>query len=155
MAVTTDPYVGVTPIVKRQATLQWNGSPLFNAVCYLALLIVPWAYICMLARNEIETKPFHSQLFPVLNILQALVSLPLIYYLLNRAAVVYAQRTSKRSKLNVRQLFGLADGKWFKGALNAPEQGGNGLAAVAVVLILVGEYLNFLSEGLMILMLMV
>ena len=68
---------------------------------------------------------------------------------------MYAQRTSKRSKLNVRQLFGLADGKWFKGALNAPEQGGNGLAAVAVVLILVGEYLNFLSEGLMILMLMV
>ncbi|CCC14053.1 unnamed protein product [Sordaria macrospora k-hell] len=65
------------------------------------------------------------------------VSLPLIYYLLNRAAVVYAQRTSKRSKLNVRQLFSLADEKWFKGAWEGPSHGGNRLAEVAVVLIVV------------------
>ena len=115
-------------------------DPLFNAAWYLALLIVPWVYICKLAREEMEPKPFYRQLFPVLNLVQALVSLPLIYYLLNRAAVVYAQRTSKRSKLNVRQLFSLADEKWFKGAWEGPSHGGNRLAEVAVVLIVVGEF---------------
>lgn len=74
----------------------------------------------------------------MLNLLQALVSLPVIYYLL---AVVYARRTSKRSKLNVRQLFSLADRTWFTGALEGPaHDGGNKLAVVAVGLILVGEF---------------
>ena len=140
MAVATGPRVGVKPIVdKGPKALQWNWFPLFNAAWYLVLLIVPWVYICKLAKHDIEPKPFYRQLFPVLNLVQALVSLPLIYYLLNRAAVVYAQRTSKRSKLNVRQLFTLADRKWFTGAWKGPRQGGNRLAEVAVVLIVVGE----------------
>ncbi|KAK3396695.1 hypothetical protein B0T20DRAFT_395201 [Sordaria brevicollis] len=137
MAVTTGPYVNVAPVVQRPQSLQWNGSPLFNAAWYLALLIVPWVYICNMAKGDIEVKPFYRQLFPALNFLQTLVSLPIIYYLLSRAAVVYAQRTSKRSKLNVRQLFTLADRKWFTAALVGKSHGGNKLAVAAAGLILV------------------
>lgn len=139
MAVTTGPYVNVTPVVKRPKSLQWNGDPLFNGAWYLVLLIVPWVYICKIARGEINSKMFYKELFPALNFLQALVSLPVIYYLLSRAAVVYAQRTSKRSTLNVRQLFTLADRKWFTAALVGKGRGGNKLAVAAAGLILVGE----------------
>lgn len=100
--------------------------PPLLAVFYIALLVVPWALECTIARqpsfvvhlDQEHRSRYHAQhgwLIAInnLNSLAAVLSMPILSALLARAAVVFAQRRKPGQTLTLRQLFALADRDWY------------------------------------------
>lgn len=95
------------------------------AIVYLLFLIVPWVLTCLVALNPHvlvkynETAEEYSLNYTILtaieilNTLALVVSLPLLSFLLSRAAICFSQRRDEEQKLTVAQLFGLADQGWW------------------------------------------
>lgn len=110
--------------------------PLLLSVVYLVILITPWALTCVVASNPrilVRKNPKKTDYYydlpespvtytidyklitavNVLNTVAVVVSLPLLSYLLSRAAVIFSQRRNEKQELTVRQLFALADHTWW------------------------------------------
>lgn len=103
---------------------------LLLALVYLSLLIVPCMLTCIIALNphvlvkydrnySYEAARAYSLNYTILtaidilNTLALVLSLPLLSFLLSRAAIGFTQRQDEKQKLTVRQLFGLADQGWW------------------------------------------
>lgn len=103
---------------------------LLLALVYLSFLIIPWVLTCIIALNPhvlikydrnygYEAAEAYSlnhailTAIEVLNTLALVLSLPILSFLLSRAAIGFSQRRDKNQKLTVRQLFGLADQGWY------------------------------------------
>ena len=121
---------------ESKAALRRNSPwPFLFSFIYIALLIVPWVFTCLLnkgkfhLKNPKENYGYHNLTFRVqpeditfnsrfvhatdiLSYIAAVAALPVIFALLSRAAAVYAQRTSLTKPLSAKQLFGLADGRF-------------------------------------------
>ena len=143
-----------------------HRSSIIIAISYLTVLLVPWILTALLSRRPIFSGPTTYEYNPdtrtaqrqfsdydairvnqtmaairVLNWVAALASMPALYALLARAAVVYSQRTacSKGQSLNVLQLFSLADGRFLGDVHRSREGGRTGLGVVAAGVVLFGE----------------
>jgi len=146
------PSPGTTVVVKTQVY-----RVLDMALFCILLIVVPWA-ITILAANKprpadgsyaastySNSKNFDAKdaaevnrltiAANILTVFSALVTLPVIYALLARAAVVYSQRTGAKQSLNVRQLFSLADRRFVRDSWSYAKNGGTGLARLGALLI--------------------
>jgi len=150
------PSPGTTVVVKTQVY-----RVLDMALFCILLIVVPWA-ITILAANKprpadgsyaastySNSKNFDAKdaaevnrltiAANILTVFSALVTLPVIYALLARAAVVYSQRTGAKQSLNVRQLFSLADRRFVRDSWSYAKNGGTGLARLGALLIALGS----------------
>lgn len=113
----------------RDANLQYRWKSLVLVAFYVPILVLPWVLTCMLAvrplgavsylnqrngltlaqMNQIELVNDASR---VLNAVAAVATIPLTSALLAQAAVVYTQRHRQNQRLNLAQLFALADKGW-------------------------------------------
>lgn len=96
------------------------------AVVYLVTLIVPWVLICILDRRPFTAPSYHDQrgrmdaggvqraltFASVFRALSGVIVIPITSLILSHAVVAYSQRHSHEKKLNMRQLFALADRGW-------------------------------------------
>lgn len=109
---------------KSQTLRPQPRFPLVLAIFYVALLVIPWALMCKIARDpafiiSYATRRHHYVqdrwviAINVLNSLATALSLPILSALLARAAVVFSQRRRPGQALSVRQLFALADRDWY------------------------------------------
>ncbi|KAK3695740.1 hypothetical protein B0T22DRAFT_438693 [Podospora appendiculata] len=122
--------VAAAPPSLAPAVLRYRRTSVIIAVLYLAVLIIPWILTCAFGRlkpvDELKSiLPYRAIddgrwtiAVAVLNAVAMLASLPAIYSLLARAAVVTSQRRRDGQSLNARQLFGLADGGFLVGMVN-------------------------------------
>ncbi|KAK3682813.1 hypothetical protein B0T22DRAFT_444980 [Podospora appendiculata] len=125
---------------KPLAPIRYHPAPACIALLYLLSLLIPWGLTCKLWFNVItpgqqsedvnisgailydqtdSISHTRSLMYAIdaFNFASALASMPVIYALLARAAVVVSQRTKPSRKLNVRQLFNLADRKFLRATL--------------------------------------
>ncbi|KAK3290244.1 uncharacterized protein B0H64DRAFT_421100 [Chaetomium fimeti] len=138
----------------RPAALRYSAEPAWIAAGYLVLLLVPWILTCILSSRTVRPSPensgaltretaqhLHRVSFAIdaLNFIAAVAALPVIYALLARAAVVFSQRTNNRKRLNVKQLFALADRDFLSYGL-----AGNYMYGVRSLLFIFGTTLVFL-----------
>lgn len=112
----------------KQVILQQSKFPLFLALFYVSLLIIPWVFTCIIAKQPSfivqlyrwDTRYYvqHGWLISinVLNSLAVALALPVLSALLARAAVVFSQRRKPGQTLSARQLFALADRGWYSWA---------------------------------------
>ncbi|KAK3332609.1 hypothetical protein B0T19DRAFT_107715 [Cercophora scortea] len=134
---------------KPSAPIRYHAAPACIALLYLTSLLVPWGLTCKLGFNVItpgqniqsedvnisgaatqkdqtnSASRTRSLMYAIdaSNYVSALASLPAIYALLARAAVVVTQRTKPSRTLNVRQLFDLADRNFLRHMLGSSRSG--------------------------------
>jgi hypothetical protein len=127
---------------------------------YLPLLIFPWIVTCVLmfrpighpayinqVGNYTDADAQHMERWPtavdVLNKLAAVLGVPIVSSLLAHAAVRYSQRRTAGQKLNLAQLFSLADRRWTNASFvwNHTEDG-----QIRTPLLLLGFLLVCISE---------
>lgn len=110
---------------KDDPVLRYRKTPIFLLIIYLPTLIVPWVLICIMTKRPLGSSSYYdqsgthstnnlagiviAQLFKAIN---AVLAVPIISALLAHAAVVYAMRRRPDQKLNIQQLFALADKGW-------------------------------------------
>lgn len=107
--------------------LRYHKTSIWLLVLYLPTLIVPWVLTCVLDRRPLGHSTYWDQtgngpttdvnVVPILFIqllssLNSVLVIPIISTLLAHAAVVYAMRRAPDQKLDMLQLFVLADKKW-------------------------------------------
>ncbi|KAJ4410652.1 hypothetical protein N0V85_003938 [Neurospora sp. IMI 360204] len=130
------------PVQQPSQTKKVAGKPALRqnspwaflfAFIYIALLIVPWVFTCLLNKGKFhlefpkknygyhnltlraqpEDITFNTNLVhatDILSCIAAVAALPVIFDLLSRAAAGYSQRTSLDKPLSAKELFSLADG---------------------------------------------
>ncbi|KAK3950621.1 hypothetical protein QBC32DRAFT_325975 [Pseudoneurospora amorphoporcata] len=127
-----------TNTVAKKPALRHNSPwPLLFTFLYIALLIVPWAFTCLLNKGKFHLREpkehygYHNLTFraqprditfntnlvhatDILGYTAAVAALPIIHDLLSRAAAVYSQRTSLNKPLSAKQLFSLADERFIR-----------------------------------------
>lgn len=97
-------------------------------ILYVPLLIIPWALTCVLAVRPVSRDSYFTQMgigradvssihnwattVRTLNSMATVATIPVISALLTQAAVVYSQRRKRDQKLNMGQVFTLADKRW-------------------------------------------
>ena len=141
----------------KKPPLRYYHGVLVIAFLYLALLTVPWALTCLLARSPRWTKiesryitdddylaritKFKATFDAVrfLDGLAAVACLPVLTYLLARAAVVFSQRCRPKQSLNARQLFALADSRFCQSAIIDGDR--TSVAIYGAVLLVLGNYI--------------
>lgn len=122
--------VNATDRRSEQALTRQSSVPLFLAIAYLLLLVIPWVLTYRAVENphilvnydsDYEYHPSRAyslnytvpNAIDILNTLALVVSLPVLSFLLSRAAIVFSQLRPGKRDLTVRQLFGLADQSWW------------------------------------------
>ncbi|KAI0875307.1 hypothetical protein GGS24DRAFT_455705 [Hypoxylon argillaceum] len=135
------------PIVRRRKT------PICLLILYIPTLVVPWVLIVVTSwRTSLlsQTHIFLNSAGAViaarlLNSINGVLAVPIISALLAHAAVVYAMRRQHGQKLNVQQLFALADKGWSNVSLlwNARSKGKSSrFLWLAALLIFLGAILQ-------------
>lgn len=112
---------------KLEPTLRYRRTPIWLLVVYMPTLIIPWVFTCVLEKHPFGHSSYTDQsgngpttdvnLVPVavislLNSINSVLTIPILSTLLAHAAVVYAMRRKPGQKLDMLQLFALADRKW-------------------------------------------
>ena len=150
--------------VSGKPALRRNSPwPLLFTLFYIALLIVPWVFTCLLNKGKFHLKEplvnhgYHNLTFlaqprditfnaklvhatDILGYIAAVAALPVIYELLSRAAAVYSQRTILNKPLSAKQLFSLADGSFIRPWGSSPLNG-SWLYLLSTGLVLLCEYI--------------
>ncbi|KAI7281950.1 hypothetical protein KC343_g945 [Hortaea werneckii] len=97
---------------------------------YLPILILPWAFTCVLSVRPISHPSYYNQrgefggwiyvellswmaAVNVLNTIASVITIPALSCLVAQAAVVYCQRRKKAQAINLRQTLVLADRGWL------------------------------------------
>lgn len=131
------------------------------AIFYIALLVVPWALMCKIAREPSfiiklysGRDKYHVQngwviAIDVLNSLATVLSLPTLSALLARAAVVFSQRRRPGQALSVRQLFALADRDWYNLSKVISPVGSSALLRLGFLLLFISLLLPLARSGLL------
>lgn len=134
----------------KQRPLQRHAGAIIIGFIYLACLAVSWGLTCSLADKErwgamnLDYK-FNSRktnfdamlgAAKFLGAVADLSALPVITFLLARAAVLFSQRSRRNQSLSVRQLFALADQRFFPSAFEDEEK--SALAQYGAALLLFG-----------------
>ena len=106
--------------------LRYRRTPFWLTVLYLITLVVPWVLICVLNKRPLSAPSYYSQkggvsergyhvfnsvlvFISVLRSINGVLVVPVTSIILAHAVVVYSQRQHHEQKLNIRQLFTLAD----------------------------------------------
>ncbi|KAI0199487.1 hypothetical protein F4808DRAFT_471499 [Astrocystis sublimbata] len=110
---------------KFQPILRHRKTPIFLLILYLPTLIVPWVLLFILAHRPLSGTSYFDQsgnhfagnasgltVADLLKTVNAVLAVPILSTLLAYAAVVYAMRRQETQKLNLQQLFALADKGW-------------------------------------------
>ncbi|KAI1321938.1 hypothetical protein F5Y16DRAFT_387995 [Xylariaceae sp. FL0255] len=111
--------------IKPEPILRHLKTPIFLLALYLPTLIVPWVLLFILAHRPLRGSSYFDQsgknfegnaagliAANLLKTINAVLAVPILSTLLAHAAVVYAMRRRDNQKLNVLQLFTLADKGW-------------------------------------------
>ncbi|KAI1334528.1 hypothetical protein F5Y15DRAFT_287993 [Xylariaceae sp. FL0016] len=106
-------------------TLRYRKTPACLLFIYLPTLIVPWVLICIMTKRPLGGSSYYDQTgahyvnnlagaaaATLLKTINAVLAVPIISTLLGHAAIVHAMRRHRTQKLNVMQLFALADKGW-------------------------------------------
>lgn len=151
--------VSPTPGTKDEPTLRYRKTPIFLLFIYLPTLIVPWVLICIMTKRPLGGgSSYYDQsgthyinnavgvlITQLLKSTNAVLAVPIISTLLAHAAIVYAMRRYHDQKLNVQQLFALADKGWSNYLLlwSAKSRGkGSCFLWLGALLILLGAVLQ-------------
>ncbi|OTA78493.1 hypothetical protein M434DRAFT_402231 [Hypoxylon sp. CO27-5] len=115
----------IPPTAYFEPTLRYRKTPIFLLIIYLPTLIVPWVLICIMTKRPLGSSSYYEQtgtdytnnavgvlVAQLLKTINAVLAVPIISTLLANAAIVYAMRRRPDQKLNVQQLFALADKGW-------------------------------------------
>ena len=114
--------------VRVRTPLKRRGSWCWLFLLYLVILIVPWILTCILNYKPLNlssyanTEPVALSTFDydenaleairILNIVAALMTVPVLSLLLAYGAVTYTQRRTTSQRLSLQQTFALADRGW-------------------------------------------
>ncbi|KAI1394324.1 uncharacterized protein F4822DRAFT_45154 [Hypoxylon trugodes] len=144
--------------VKEKPTLRYRKTPTFLLIIYLPTLIVPWVLICIMTKRPLGSSSYYDQtgthyvdnaagflVTQLLKAINAVLAVPVISTLLANAAIVYAMRRRPDQKLNVQQLFALADKGWsnYLLLLNANSHGrGSRFLWLAALLVIIAAILQ-------------
>ena len=157
------------PQIHRKSSeppLRYRKTPLWLLVLYLATLIVPWVLTCILDKRPLTASTYHDQRGRVdvsgylsfwrvlafvyaLRAISGILTIPVTSVILAHAAVRYAQRCHPDQKLNMRQLFALADRGWADiSILWHPKKSGKSswLLWLGALLVLIGLWI-FISKN--------
>ncbi|KAI7157093.1 hypothetical protein KC349_g5825 [Hortaea werneckii] len=127
---------GATPKDQKQTTsavppdLRYRKRYAAILAFYLALLILPWVFTCVLSKRPISHPTYYNQrgefggwiyvellswmaAVNVLNTIASVITIPVLSCLVAQAAVVYCQRRKKAQAINLRQTLVLADRGWL------------------------------------------
>lgn len=114
---------------KDRAPLRYRKRSLILLIIYLPIIIVPWVLQQVLAVRPLNAPSYYNQrgeyggktylaslwwpvMVRLLNVVGALITVPVLGALLSQAAVIYSQRRHLGQKLNLRQTLALADKSW-------------------------------------------
>lgn len=114
---------------KNTAPLSYRKRSLALLIIYLPIIIIPWVFQQVLAARPLDAPSYYNQRgeyggktylaslwWPVtvrrLNVIGALITVPVVGALLSQAAVVYSRRRRLGQQLNLRQTLALADKCW-------------------------------------------
>ncbi|KAI0014212.1 hypothetical protein F4779DRAFT_211979 [Xylariaceae sp. FL0662B] len=110
---------------RAKPTLRYRKTPTCLLIIYLPTLIVPWVLICIMTKRPLGSSSYYEQTgksyvnnaagllaAQVLKTINAVLAVPIISTMLAHAAIVYAMRRRHDQKLNIQQLFALADKGW-------------------------------------------
>ncbi|KAH7627851.1 hypothetical protein B0T09DRAFT_268396 [Sordaria sp. MPI-SDFR-AT-0083] len=151
-----------TKVAEKPAFRRNSPWPFLFTFFYIALLIVPWVFTCLLNKGKFHLKrpktnygyhnltlraqprdiEFNTNIvhaIDVLSYIAAVTAMPVIYDLLSRAAAVYSQRTSLSKPLSAKQLFSLADGGFIRHLRSPSRKGtwlyllGTGLVVLSII----------------------
>lgn len=148
----------IAPTAHVEPTLRYRKTPICLLIIYLPTLIVPWVLICIMTKRPLGSSSYYGQtgadytnnavgvlVAQLLKTINAVLSVPIISTLLANAAIVYAMRRRPDQKLNVQQLFALADKGWSNIPLlwSAHSRGkSSGFLWLAALLIALGAVLQ-------------
>lgn len=114
---------------KDNAPLSYSKRSLVLLIIYLPIIIIPWVLQQVLAVRPLNEPSYYNQrgeyggntylaslwwpvMVRLLNVVGALITVPVVGALLSQAAVIYSQRRHLGQQLNLRQTFALADKSW-------------------------------------------
>jgi hypothetical protein len=114
---------------KDTAPLSYRKRSLVLLLIYLPIIIVPWVFQQVLAVRPLNAPSYYNQrgdyggraylaavwwpaMVRLLNVIGALITVPVVGALLSQAAVIYSQRRHLGQQLNLRQTLALADKSW-------------------------------------------
>jgi hypothetical protein len=114
---------------KDTAPLSYRKRSLVLLTIYLPIIIIPWVLQQILAVRPLNGSSYHDQrgeydgkgylaslwwpaMVRLLNVIGALITVPVVGALLSQAAVIYSQRRHLGQQLNLRQTLALADKSW-------------------------------------------
>jgi hypothetical protein len=109
--------------------LRYRKRSVLILAVYLALLIIPWVFTCVLAVRPLDHASYIKQSasytkndlldilasvnsIRILNTITSILTVPLLSAILAQAVVVYTQRRTAGQQVSVRQAFVLADRGW-------------------------------------------
>ncbi|KAI0161798.1 hypothetical protein GGR52DRAFT_586027 [Hypoxylon sp. FL1284] len=120
-----DDWATASSKTKDDPALRYRKTPIFLLLIYLPTLIVPWVLLCIMTKRPLGSSSYYDPTgahyisnaagvfaADLLKSINAVLAVPIISTLLAHAAVVYATRRRRDQKLNVQQLFALADKGW-------------------------------------------
>lgn len=113
----------------KDANLEYRKKSVVLVALYVPILVLPWILTCVLAVRPLGAVSYLNQrqgltlkqldqielvndVSRVLNAIAAVATIPLVSALLAQAAVVYTQRHKQHQRLNLVQVFALADKGW-------------------------------------------
>ncbi|KAI1078705.1 hypothetical protein F5B20DRAFT_571469 [Whalleya microplaca] len=109
----------------EEPTLRYRKTPVVLLVIYLPTLVVPWILTCIMTKRPLGGTSYYDQtsahyesnavgvlISQLLRTINAVLAVPIISTLLAHAAIVHAMRRRADQKLNMQQLFALADKGW-------------------------------------------
>ena len=111
---------------KDTAPLSYRKRSLVLLIIYLPIIIIPWVLQQILVVRPLNGSSYHDQtgeydaygylasvtMVRLLNVIGALITVPVVGALLSQAAVIYSQRRHLGQQLNLRQTLALADKSW-------------------------------------------
>lgn len=111
---------------KDTAALSYRKRSLVLLIIYLPIIIIPWVLQQILVVRPLNGSSYHDQtgehdaygylasvtMVRLLNVIGALITVPVVGALLSQAAVIYSQRRHLGQQLNLRQTLALADKSW-------------------------------------------
>lgn len=114
---------------KNTTPLSYCKRSLVLLIIYLPIIIIPWVFQQVLAVRPLNAPSYYNQrgeyggktylaslwwpvMVRLLNVIGALITVPVVGALLSQAAVVYSQRRHLGQQLNLRQTLALADKSW-------------------------------------------
>ncbi|KAK6077646.1 hypothetical protein SCUP515_04844 [Seiridium cupressi] len=148
----------------REPTLRYRRTPIWLLILYLPTLIIPWVFTCILEKRPLGHASYTDQsgngpttdvnivpvgLISLLNSINSVLVIPILSTLLAHAAVVYSMRRKAGQKLDMLQLFALADRKWsdINALWSARRRGKSSLFLwLAAALILLGAIIGPLKS---------